>query len=136
MKQQTETQTKMQEKIAACPKEMQAKFDAKQIGQRVARHGDLELIKAKLPSDAKPVEGQVLLKSDATGHIHGVKGAVRILVGQSMHKDWGQVKYLVVEGPAMMAMHLEHRNGPLPIGCLEVRPQREGRSDVFRQVLD
>lgn len=125
-----------QERAQKCPAEMQAKYDAKRIGQRIARHGDLELIKANLPKDAKPVKGNVLLKSDATGHIHGVKGDVKIFEGASMNKDFGTVRFLVVEGPAKMAMHLEHRDGPLPVGCYEVRPQREGRSDAFRQVMD
>lgn len=137
MKQTTiqKSQTKT-EQVAPCPPEMQAKYDEKRIGQRVARHGDLDLIKATLPESAKPVTGKVLRRSDATGHIHGVKGRVQIYEGPSMNKDFGVVRYLVVEGPAKMAMHLEHADGPLPKGCYEVRPQREGRSDAFRQVLD
>lgn len=129
---QTEAKT-----VGPCPIEMQAKADARQVGQFVARHGDLWLYKvAVVPVGAKRLDAREILRSSTTGHVHGVRGRVAIYEGESAVKEAGRVHYLVVDGPAEMALHLEHKDRPLPVGVWEVRRSREGRSESWRRVMD
>lgn len=125
----TETKQMEKTKLSPCPPEMQSKFDAKALGDPVARHGDLRLFKAKLPEDATPIPQRELLRSEITGHVHGIIGEAQVYKGSSA-SECSMGLYVVTTGPAAVSLHLDHKPGPLPVGVLEVRRKREATSDT------
>ena len=94
------------------------------------RHGDLLIVKSKVPTAAKPVKDGILAYGEVTGHAHRVVGGAAVLEHEG-------VRYINATAGASV-VHEEHRTIQLPPGDYQVIIQREWSpyDEAARRVSD
>lgn len=97
------------------------------------RQGDVFLMKAQIPKDAKPIQDEngllILARGEATGHHHSVsaRNAIMLMVGTVMYLRCLRKTEL---------KHQEHGPIVLPKGDYIVKRQREYHPEEIRNVQD
>lgn len=125
--QQTETEAITWDK--AVPAEA---VKAAEPGAVVARHGDLYVKKHEgpVPRGAERVRNGEILRSEVTGHVHGVVGKAKLFA-------MGEQVLVQVTGEGGLGRHAEHGTIQLPAGTYEVSRKREYQDDgSIRRVVD
>lgn len=107
----------------------QAVYDSATVGVAIARHGDLLIIKDKIPKMAKLVETREILRSTITGNVHAVIGEAALYESDGM-------QYVRVRGVGGLGLHAQHSPGLLPIGEYRVERKREETESGIQRVMD
>ncbi len=82
------------------------------------QQGDVTIMPAEIPDEAKPVRSRVLAEGEATGHSHRVVGEAELL-------RLGDQLFLRVLGGDVRVIHDEHAEVAIPPGEYEIDRVRE-----------